>query len=95
MMTWMMPLMFAWFTLGVPSGLAVYWAVSNIAAVIMYYFVYGPKNVSWRTFFPAPAPASAARRPPEAGGHAGGREGRGAGRARSRQDQQEVERWKT
>jgi YidC/Oxa1 family membrane protein insertase len=63
MMTWMMPLMFAWFTLGVPSGLAVYWAVSNITAVIMYYFVYGPKNVSWRTFFPAPAPAPAARRP--------------------------------
>jgi hypothetical protein len=32
--------------------------------VIMYYFVYGPKNVSWRTFFPSPAPAStpAARR---------------------------------
>jgi len=63
MMTWMMPLMFAWFTLGVPSGLAVYWAVSNITAVIMYYFVYGPKNVGWRTFFPAPAPAPAARRP--------------------------------
>jgi YidC/Oxa1 family membrane protein insertase len=64
MMTWMMPLMFAWFTLGVPSGLAVYWAVSNSIAVIMYYFVYGPKNVSWRTFFPAPAqsPAPAARR---------------------------------
>jgi YidC/Oxa1 family membrane protein insertase len=63
MMNWMMPLMFAWFTLGVPSGLAVYWAMSNITAVIMYYFVYGPKNVSWRTFFPAQAPAPAARRP--------------------------------
>ena len=63
MMNWMMPLMFAWFTLGVPSGLAVYWAMSNITAVIMYYFVYGPKNVSWRTFFPAPAgPPPAARR---------------------------------
>jgi len=62
MMTWMMPLMFAWFTLGVPSGLAVYWAMSNITAVIMYYFVYGPKNVGWRTFFPAPAPAPTARR---------------------------------
>jgi YidC/Oxa1 family membrane protein insertase len=64
MMTWMMPLMFAWFTLGVPSGLAVYWAVSNITAVMMYYFVYGPKNVSWRTFLPAPAsaPAPTARR---------------------------------
>jgi YidC/Oxa1 family membrane protein insertase len=64
MMNWMMPLMFAWFTLGVPSGLAVYWAMSNITAVTMYYFVYGPKNVGWRTFFPAPAsaPAPAARR---------------------------------
>jgi YidC/Oxa1 family membrane protein insertase len=64
MMNWMMPLIFAWFTLSVPSGLAVYWAVSNITAVVMYYFVYGPKNVSWRTFFPAPAqaPAPAARR---------------------------------
>jgi YidC/Oxa1 family membrane protein insertase len=64
MMNWMMPLMFAWFTLGVPSGLAVYWAMSNIAAVTMYYFVYGPKNVSWRTFFPASAqaPVPAARR---------------------------------
>jgi len=64
MMNWMMPLMFAWFTLGVPSGLAVYWAMSNITAVTMYYFVYGPKNVSWRTFFPAPAqaPVPAARR---------------------------------
>jgi YidC/Oxa1 family membrane protein insertase len=64
MMNWMMPLMFAWFTLGVPSGLAVYWAVSNITAVMMYYFVYGPSNVGWRTFFPAPAatPAPAARR---------------------------------
>jgi membrane protein insertase Oxa1/YidC/SpoIIIJ len=64
MMNWMMPLMFAWFTLGVPSGLAVYWAMSNITAVTMYYFVYGPKNVSWRTFFPASAqaPVPAARR---------------------------------
>jgi YidC/Oxa1 family membrane protein insertase len=62
MMNWMMPLMFAWFTLSVPSGLAVYWGVSNITAVIMYYFVYGPKNVSWRTFVPAPAQAPAARR---------------------------------
>ena len=64
MMNWMMPLMFAWFTLSVPSGLAVYWAVSNITAVMMYYFVYGPSNVGWRTFFPSPAtaPAPAARR---------------------------------
>ncbi len=68
MMNWMMPLMFAWITLGVPSGLAVYWAMSNIASVIMYYFVYGPSNVNWRTFFasaPAPAPAARRRERPE------------------------------
>jgi YidC/Oxa1 family membrane protein insertase len=49
MMLWMMPLMFAFFTLQVPSGLGVYWAVSNIIGVIMYYFARGPQEVSWRT----------------------------------------------
>ncbi len=59
MMTWMMPLMFAWFTLTVPSGLAVYWAVSNLTAVILNYFVYRPQGVTWRSILmPVPAPAS-------------------------------------
>ena len=48
MMSWMMPLMFAWFTLAVPSGLAVYWAVSNVTAVFLNFLVYRPGEVNWR-----------------------------------------------
>ncbi|MGQ9573386.1 MAG: YidC/Oxa1 family membrane protein insertase [Dehalococcoidia bacterium] len=59
MMLWMMPLMFAFFTLQVPSGLGVYWAMSNIVGVIMYYFVQGPQQVSWRTVLLPPATAPA------------------------------------
>jgi len=72
MMLWMMPLMFAFFTLQVPSGLGVYWAMSNIVGVIMYSFVYGPRQINWRTVIlpPSAAPAGqqASRRaqpPPE------------------------------
>jgi YidC/Oxa1 family membrane protein insertase len=61
MMLWMMPLMFAFFTLQVPSGLGVYWAVSNIAGVIMYYFIYGPQQVNWRTILMPPSAAPAGR----------------------------------
>jgi YidC/Oxa1 family membrane protein insertase len=61
MMLWMMPLMFAFFTLQVPSGLGVYWAVSNIVGVIMYYFVYGPQQVNWRTILMPPSAAPAGR----------------------------------
>jgi len=41
MMTLMMPLMFGFFTLMFPSGLALYWAVSNIIGIITQYFVTG------------------------------------------------------
>jgi len=41
MMTLMMPLMFGLFTLSFPSGLALYWAVSNIVGIIIQYFVTG------------------------------------------------------
>lgn len=41
MMLWMMPLMFAWFTLSVPSGLALYWCVTNTVGIVMNWFVYG------------------------------------------------------
>jgi YidC/Oxa1 family membrane protein insertase len=59
MMLWMMPLMFAFFTLQVPSGLGVYWAMSNIVGVAMYYFIYGPRQVSWRTVLMPPSAAPA------------------------------------
>jgi len=58
MMLWMMPLMFAWFTLTVPSGLAVYWAATNMVGVALQYFYMRPTGESWRAvFLPAPAPA--------------------------------------
>ena len=41
MTTLMMPLMFGFFTLSFPSGLAVYWAVSNILGIIFQYFISG------------------------------------------------------
>ena len=65
MMTWMMPLMFGYITLNVPSGLGLYWFVSNLAGIIMQYFYLGRK-VDWGGMLrfgpaPAPAPAPAAR----------------------------------
>ncbi len=41
MTTLMMPLLFAMFTLSFPSGLSLYWAVSNIIGIIIQYFVSG------------------------------------------------------
>ncbi len=64
MMTWMLPVMFAYFSFNVPSGLALYWAVSNIAGIVTQYFVLGRK-VDWRGMMrfgpPSPAPAGGAR----------------------------------
>ena len=41
MMTLMMPLMFGMFTLSFPSGLALYWVVSNIIGIVIQYFTTG------------------------------------------------------
>ncbi len=41
MMTLMLPLMFGLFTLSFPSGLALYWVVSNIIGIIIQYFITG------------------------------------------------------
>jgi len=41
MTTLMMPLMFGMLTLSFPSGLALYWAVSNIIGIVVQYFVGG------------------------------------------------------
>jgi len=41
MMLWMMPLMFAFFTLQFPSGLALYWVASNVIQIVMQYFITG------------------------------------------------------
>jgi YidC/Oxa1 family membrane protein insertase len=41
MMLWMMPAMFGFFTLNFPSGLALYWVVSNIVGLVIQGFVTG------------------------------------------------------
>lgn len=40
-MVWMMPVMFGLFTLQFPSGLALYWVVSNTVGIVIQYFVTG------------------------------------------------------
>jgi hypothetical protein len=41
MMLWTMPLMFGFLSLTLPSGLALYWTVSNSITIIIQYFVTG------------------------------------------------------
>jgi len=53
-MLWMMPVMFALFTLLVPSGLALFWVISNLIGIVLQYRVTG-----WGSLFArAPAPAT-------------------------------------
>lgn len=68
MMNWMMPLMFTWITLTVPSGLGLYWLLSNVASVFISFFVYG-RRANWRQILlpiPAAAPPSRGPRPSKA-----------------------------
>ncbi len=41
MMLWMMPLMFVFFTMQFPAGLALFWLISNVIGVVMQYFITG------------------------------------------------------
>ncbi len=41
MMLWMMPLLFGFIAMSLPSGLALYWITSNIISMVMQYFVIG------------------------------------------------------
>jgi len=41
MMLWMMPLMFAFLTTQFPSGLALYWVISNIISIGIQYYMTG------------------------------------------------------
>lgn len=69
-MQWMMPLMFAWFTSTVPSGLALYWVATNVIGIgLSAAFVYGWEGLHWRRLLlpePSPAASGAATRPPAA-----------------------------
>jgi YidC/Oxa1 family membrane protein insertase len=64
MLTWMMPMMLMFITLNLPSGVGVYWVVSNIFSLFASYYVYGRRILSWRQLLPIPMeeqPAPAAR----------------------------------
>ena len=41
MMLWMMPLMFGFFSMQFPSGLALYWVVSNVVGIVIQGFITG------------------------------------------------------
>lgn len=58
-MMMIMPLFFGYITLGLPSGLSLYWAVSNILSLIQQYFVTGWGGLEdWIAVFrPKPRPA--------------------------------------
>lgn len=60
---WMMPIMFGWFTLTVPTGLAIYWMITNVIGIIMNYYVFGWKGTSLTEIFLKPATASPAKGP--------------------------------
>jgi len=57
MMTVMMPLMFAFLALTFPSGLALYWLVTNLITIVMQYFTLG----GWGSLRPAEAKKKAER----------------------------------
>lgn len=63
-MVWMMPLMFAMFTLIVPSGLGVFWVVSNLIGIVMQYFIGGWGTLA-TVFKKAPAAAPTPAPEPE------------------------------
>jgi YidC/Oxa1 family membrane protein insertase len=48
MMLWLMPLMIAFFSFTLPSGLALYWITSNLMGIAIQYFVTG----GWGPLFP-------------------------------------------
>ncbi|MDP6497962.1 MAG: YidC/Oxa1 family membrane protein insertase [SAR202 cluster bacterium] len=63
MMLWLMPLMIAFFSFTLPSGLALYWVTSNVIGIAIQYFVTG----GWGPLFPlfpkaAPAGVPAANK---------------------------------
>jgi len=90
MLLWMMPIMFGFFTLNFPAGLAVYWVVSNIIGVVIQGFVTGWDPLKGILKFsgtpkPSPAPAIAASGDEEVtSGEGVNRDDRENGRGRDR-----------
>ncbi len=57
MMLWMMPLMFGFLAMSFPSGLALYWAISNVISIVMQYLIIG----GWGSLVRSGAGAAAGR----------------------------------
>lgn len=57
MMLWMMPLMFGFICLSVPSGLGVYWLTSTVIRIVMQLFTTGWGSLSFSFRRPAKSPA--------------------------------------
>jgi YidC/Oxa1 family membrane protein insertase len=47
LMLWMMPIMFTFFSLSFPSGLSMYWVISNIFSIVIQYYVTGWGGLSF------------------------------------------------
>ena len=60
MMLWMMPLMFVFFSFQFPSGLALYWVISNLMGVAIQYFTTGLGGLSSSSRSQSPAPVDSA-----------------------------------
>jgi hypothetical protein len=48
MMNLLMPLIFGWITLTLPSGLGLYYALSNIIGMVLQYAYVGGGPINWR-----------------------------------------------
>ncbi len=70
-MMMIMPLFFGYITLGLPSGLSLYWSVSNILSLVQQYFVTGWGGLAdWFAIFrtkPSPALVQGTSEPATAG----------------------------
>jgi YidC/Oxa1 family membrane protein insertase len=70
-MMFMMPLMFAFLTLQFPSGLALYWVVTNVFSIVLQYIYMGPGEFDWRRIISIspPVPQPAVTQPARVGGN--------------------------
>lgn len=62
-MLWMFPLMFGFFTLQFPTGLALYWVVTNVVGISIQYFVTGWGGLLPSRRKPQETPATEAPQP--------------------------------
>jgi len=63
MMTFLMPIMLAFFALNLPSGVSLYWIVSGLVSIASNVAIYGVPSMRIQPLFPAPHPATKAVEP--------------------------------